>query len=66
MDFEKEILEIEKKIQEIEAFAKEKGLNLQSEIDKLTAEKNQKIQDVYNNLSVWDKIKLAKIGRAHV
>ena len=26
MDFEKEILEIEKKIQEIEAFAKEKGL----------------------------------------
>ena len=60
MDFEKEILEIEKKIQEIEAFAKEKGLNLQSEIDKLTAEKNQKIQDVYNNLSVWDKIKLAR------
>lgn len=60
MDFEKEILEIEKKIQEIEVFAKEKGLNLQSEIDKLTAEKNQKIQDVYNNLSVWDKIKLAR------
>ena len=52
MDFEKEILEIEKKIQEIEAFAKEKGLNLQSEIDKLTAEKNQKIQDVYNNLNI--------------
>ena len=60
MDFEKEIVEIEKKITEVKAFAEEKGLDLQYEIDRLLGERNRKISEVYKDLEVWDKIKLAR------
>lgn len=60
MDFEKEILEIEKKIEEIKAFAQERGLDLKFEIDRLLGERNKKISEVYKDLQVWDKIKLAR------
>ena len=60
MDFEKEIVEIEKKITEVKAFAEEKGLDLQYEIDRLLGERNKKISEVYKDLEVWDKIKLAR------
>ena len=60
MDFEKEIVEIEKKITEVKAFAEEKGLDLQYEIDRLLGERNKKISEVYKDLEVWDKIILAR------
>lgn len=60
MDFEKEIVEIEKKITEVKAFAEEKGLDLQYEIDRLLGERNKKISEEYKDLEVWDKIKLAR------
>ena len=60
MDFEKEIVEIEKKITEVKAFAEEKGLDLQYEIDRLLGERNKKISEVYKDLEVCDKIKLAR------
>lgn len=60
MDFEIEIVEIEKKIEEVKAFATEKGLDLQYEIDRLLGERNKKISEVYKDLEVWDKIKLAR------
>ena len=60
MDLEKEIVEIEKKITEVKAFAEEKGLDLQYEIDRLLGERNKKISEVYKDLEVWDKIKLAR------
>ena len=47
MDFEKEILEIEKKIEEVKTFAAEKKLDLQYEIDRLLGERNKKISEVY-------------------
>lgn len=60
MDFEKEILEIEKKIEEVKAFAVEKKLDLQYEIDRLLGERNKKISEVYKDLEVWDRVKLAR------
>lgn len=60
MDFEKEILEIEKKIEEVKAFAAEKKLDLQYEIDRLLGERNKKISEVYKDLEVWDRVKLAR------
>lgn len=60
MDFEKEIVEIEKKITEVKSFAAEKGLDLQYEIDRLLGERNKKISEVYKDLEVWDRVKLAR------
>lgn len=60
MEFEKEILDIEKKIEEVRQFAKEKGIDLTAEIEKLLEEKEQKIIEVYGNLKTWDRVKLAR------
>jgi acetyl-CoA carboxylase carboxyl transferase subunit alpha len=60
MEFEKEILEIEKKIEEVRRFADEKGIDLSSEIEKLIEEKEQKIIEAYGNLKTWDRVKLAR------
>ena len=60
MDFEKEILEIERKIEEVKAFAAEKGLDLQYEVDRLLGERNKKISEVYKDLEIWDRVKLAR------
>lgn len=60
MEFEKEILEIEKKIEEIKSFSKEKSIDLTSEIEKLVKEKEEKIAEIYGELKTWDKVKLAR------
>ncbi len=60
MEFEKEILEIEKKIEEIKSFSKEKSIDLTSEIEKLVKEQEEKIAEIYGELKTWDKVKLAR------
>ncbi len=60
MEFEREILEIEKKIEEIKSFSKEKSIDLTSEIEKLVREKEEKIAEIYGELKTWDKVKLAR------
>lgn len=60
MEFEKEILEIEKKIEEIKSFSKEKGIDLSVEIEKLLKEKEEKISEIYGELETWDRVKLAR------
>lgn len=60
LDFEKPIVELENKIKEIETFAKDRDVDLSGEIETL----NNKIQDmkdnIYKNLSPWQKVKIAR------
>lgn len=60
MEFEKEIIELEKKIEEVRKFSKEKNIDLSSEIEKLIKEKEEKIIAVYGELKAWDRIKIAR------
>jgi len=60
LDFEKPILELEKKIHELKSFTSSKKIDLSSEIkrleDKLTTLKSA----TYQNLTAWQKVQLAR------
>lgn len=60
LDFEKPILELEKKIQELSSFMAEKKIDLSSEIKKLEEKLEHLKKDTYVNLSAWQKVQLAR------
>jgi len=60
LDFEKPILELEKKIQELRSFMTEKKLDLSSEIKKLEEKLEHLKKSTYTNLSAWQKVQLAR------
>lgn len=60
LDFEKSILELEKKIQELKTFQKEKKVDLASEIKKLEQKLEEMRQNTYANLTAWQRVQLAR------
>lgn len=60
MEFEKELLEIEGKIEELERFSNEKNINLDSEINKHKEIYTEKAEELYSNLSDWNKVSIAR------
>ena len=60
LDFEKPIVELEKKIQELKSFGSEKKIDLSSEIKKLEEKLEHLKKDTYVNLSAWQKVQLAR------
>ncbi len=60
LDFEKPILELERKIQELKSFMAEKKIDLSSEIKKLEEKLEHLKKDTYINLSAWQKVQLAR------
>jgi acetyl-CoA carboxylase carboxyl transferase subunit alpha len=60
LDFEKPIVELEKKIQELKSFMAEKKIDLSSEIKKLDDKLDSLKKNTYVNLSPWQKVQLAR------
>ncbi|MDD3345421.1 MAG: acetyl-CoA carboxylase carboxyltransferase subunit alpha [Candidatus Omnitrophica bacterium] len=60
LDFEKPIIELEKKIQDLRSFISEKKIDLSSEVKKLEEKLEQLRKDVYANLTPWQKVQLAR------
>ncbi len=60
MKFEDSILEIEKKINELTIFSKEKNIDLNSEIQKLLTMRDKELEEIYSKLTSWDKIFVAR------
>jgi len=60
LDFEKPILELEKKIQELKSFVSDKKINLSSEVNKLEERLEHLRKDIYSNLTAWQKVQLAR------
>ena len=63
LDFEKPILELEKKIDEMRALDRSGKLSASEEIEKLQAKANQLKKEVFANLSPWEKVQLARHPR---
>ena len=60
LDFEKPILELQKKISDMEEFSRVENIELTSEIKALQG-KLQKLQDnIFSNLSRWQRVQLAR------
>jgi acetyl-CoA carboxylase carboxyl transferase subunit alpha len=60
LDFEKPIIELEKKIQELKNFTSHKKIDLSSEIKRLEEKVQHLRQDIYGNLSPWQRVQIAR------
>lgn len=60
LEFEKPIHELEEKIEELKHFGSDKNIELEPEIKKLTAKLEKMKQDVYSNLTAWQRVQIAR------
>lgn len=59
-DFEKPIVNLEKKLQDLKELAKQEGVDFGSEIAKLEKKVIQLIDDTYAKLTPWQKVQLSR------
>jgi len=60
LDFEKPILDLEKKIQELRNFTTDKKIDLSSEVSRLEEKLERLKRDTYSNLTAWQKVQIAR------
>ncbi len=60
LDFEKPIIELEKKILEMREFASGESIELNSEIESLERKLEKLTRDIYSGLSRWQRVQLAR------
>lgn len=60
LDFERPIAELESKIEELRHVADEGEINIVDEVERLEKEVESQLKRVYNNLSPWQKVQVAR------
>ena len=60
LDFEKPILELQKKISDMEEFSRAENIELDSEIKSLQAKLDKMRQSIFANLTRWQRVQLAR------
>ncbi|MDO7788487.1 acetyl-CoA carboxylase carboxyltransferase subunit alpha [Desulforamulus aquiferis] len=60
LDFERPLLELEAKIDELKRFTNEKGIDFSGEIVMLENKAKDMKADIYSNLSPWQKVQIAR------
>ena len=60
LDFEKPIIELEKKIQELKGFISDKKIDLSSEVRRLEEKLERLKEDTYGNLTAWQRVQIAR------
>jgi acetyl-CoA carboxylase carboxyl transferase subunit alpha len=61
LEFEKNIAELTKRIDEFKFFSREHGVDLKSEIDRLEARLEAMKKEAFQTLTPWEKVTLAKL-----
>jgi len=60
LPFEKPLMELREKIAELKTFMQEKGIDLTDEIQTLEAKAARLEEEIYNNLTTWQKVQIAR------
>jgi acetyl-CoA carboxylase carboxyl transferase subunit alpha len=60
LDFEKPIIELEKKIDELQNFTSDEKINLDKEIKDLQQRLYEVKKDIYDNLTAWQRVQIAR------
>jgi acetyl-CoA carboxylase carboxyl transferase subunit alpha len=60
LSFEKDIVELEKKINELKHFSASRKIDLSAELKRLEEKLEQKKKTTYSNLTAWQKVQLAR------
>jgi acetyl-CoA carboxylase carboxyl transferase subunit alpha len=61
LSFEKNLNELRSKIEELKSISKEQNIDLSEEIKKLETKLEEMEKEAYDNLSAWDKVKIARL-----
>ncbi len=59
-DFEKPVVELEKKIVEMEEYARETGIDLSDDLKRLRRKAEALRKDIYSKLTPWQRVQLAR------
>ncbi len=60
LEFEKPIVELENKIEELKKFTKDEEIDFSKEIERLTARLETLRKEIFSNLTSWQKVQLAR------
>jgi acetyl-CoA carboxylase carboxyl transferase subunit alpha len=60
LDFERPIIELERKIEELRTFTTDRRINLASEIRKLEEKLTKLKKEIYGNLTPWQRVQIAR------
>jgi len=60
LEFEKPIIELQEKIDELKSFNEDKGGGLEKEIQKLEERLSKVKDEIFSNLTPWEKVELAR------
>lgn len=60
LEFEKPILELERKIEELKKFTSDENIDLNNEIEKLKTKLNKVKREVYDSLTSWQRVQIAR------
>src|SRR3990167_9351955 len=60
LDFEKPILELERKIEELKKFTSSEKIDLKSEIKKLEDKLEDAKREIFENLTPWQKVQISR------
>ena len=60
LDFEQPIAELEMKIEELKSVVDDSEINISDEIDRLKVKSHKLTQSIYNGLSPWDIVRVAR------
>jgi len=63
LDFEKPILELERKIEELKKFSSSEKLNISPEVKKLEEKLEKVKKEIFDNLTSWQKVQIARHPR---
>lgn len=60
LEFEKPIIELRKKIEEMRKFSESNSIDVSDQIKQLTEHLNQMMTDIYSSLTPWQRVQLAR------
>jgi len=60
LDFEKPVLELERRIEELKTFSSEKNIDVSEEIKRLEKKADQIKHEIFSKLSAWQRVQIAR------
>lgn len=61
LEFEKPLIELDRKIEELKKYMASEGVDLSDEVKTLQISREEKFNEIYDNLSPWQRVQIARL-----
>ncbi|WP_414042731.1 acetyl-CoA carboxylase carboxyl transferase subunit alpha [Macrococcus animalis] len=62
LEFEKPLLELDRKIEELKKYMSSEGVDLSDEVKTLEISRTEKFNEIYENLTPWQRVQIARLA----